>query len=158
MMIDITLKNYRCFSDGQPACFQLRPGFTALVGTNNSGKTSLLKFLSEFRSLFDLLSLPGGNLIPALSNLASFNFPREVMDSREIFHNGNDRDIEIRVALDIAGAQPGLPALPSRCEVIVPRGTNQFKCKLFLTDGILDISKGPLAFPGPQNLCLAQND
>jgi AAA15 family ATPase/GTPase len=43
MDIDITIKNYRCFADSQPARIQLKNGFTALVGANNAGKSTLSK-------------------------------------------------------------------------------------------------------------------
>ena len=48
MDAELTLKNYRCFSDESPARFSLRRGFTAFVGVNNSGKSSLLRFFYEF--------------------------------------------------------------------------------------------------------------
>src|SRR5258708_25346207 len=98
MNIEITLKNYRCFPHSSPATFQLRPGFTALVGANNSGKTSLLRFLYEFRNLFTMLSDSSGQLAAALnSRPQSFYLADTVLDQREIFHNGNGRDLEIRV-------------------------------------------------------------
>lgn len=58
MEIGITIKNYRCFSDSRPARNRLGQGYTALVGTNNSGKSSLLKFFFNFRNLFGRLSSP----------------------------------------------------------------------------------------------------
>lgn len=42
--VDLVLKNYRCFPSSCPARFSVRSGFTAFVGVNNSGKSSLLKF------------------------------------------------------------------------------------------------------------------
>jgi AAA15 family ATPase/GTPase len=45
MQIDLTVKNYRCFPDSEPLRIAIRPGFTAFVGVNNSGKSSALKFL-----------------------------------------------------------------------------------------------------------------
>ncbi len=45
MDLEITIKNYRCFSDEKPARLVLRKGFPAFVGVNNSGKSSLLKLL-----------------------------------------------------------------------------------------------------------------
>ena len=44
MRIESTLENYRCFEDTKPARIVLRDGFTALLGTNNSGKSTLLEF------------------------------------------------------------------------------------------------------------------
>src|SRR5260370_37533250 len=62
----ITLKNYRCFPDSRPAQFEIKPGFTSLIGTNNSGKSSLLKFFHEFRALFQFMSSFSGNFMQAL--------------------------------------------------------------------------------------------
>jgi hypothetical protein len=92
MNIDLTIKNYRCFSDQQSARIQIHPGFTALVGANNSGKTSLLRFLYEFRWLFQNCSSPNGNFQSALNNgLPSFAWPQTVVDPQDVFHNGNNR-------------------------------------------------------------------
>jgi hypothetical protein len=66
MTIDLVLKNYRCFPDRLPTALRIQPGMTALVGKNNSGKSSVLKFLYEFRDLFRLLSTPSGNFRDAL--------------------------------------------------------------------------------------------
>ncbi len=54
--IELTIKNYRCFSDAKPARLKIRPGHIAFLGINNSGKSSLLKFFYEFRHLFRMLS------------------------------------------------------------------------------------------------------
>src|SRR6266702_3463896 len=59
MEIELTIKNYRCFSDEKPARILIKPGFTAFLGINNSGKSSLLKFFYEFRNLFQQLSETG---------------------------------------------------------------------------------------------------
>lgn len=87
-MFKITVKNYRGFPDHKPMILEVRDGFTALVGTNNSGKSSILKFFHEFRNLFESLSTtprPG-----PLSFRTS-----HVEDWVEIFHNQNDRDLTI---------------------------------------------------------------
>ena len=52
MDIDIEIANYRCFGDDPPAKFTLRPGTSALLGLNNSGKSTLLRALATLsRSL-----------------------------------------------------------------------------------------------------------
>lgn len=159
MNIEITLKNYRCFPDSSPATFQLRPGFTAFVGANNSGKTSLLRFLYEFRDLFRIHSTPSGPLIAALRrNPQAFNLANTVLDQREIFHNGNERDLEIEVDLIDAVPNDGLPARPVKCTLLIPHGTNQYTWDLHLTDGLLDLSKGEINFGGPQSVLLKQGD
>jgi predicted ATPase len=56
MLCDLTLKNYRCFADEAPLRIEVRRGFTALVGANNSGKSSLLRFFFELRQLFQWFS------------------------------------------------------------------------------------------------------
>ena len=52
MATEIVLKNYRCFPDTKPARFEIGKGLTAFIGVNNVGKSSLIKFFHEFRSLF----------------------------------------------------------------------------------------------------------
>ncbi len=54
MEIDLTIKNYRCFVPD--VTLRLRPGFTAFVGVNNSGKSAILRLLYEFRPLLQQLT------------------------------------------------------------------------------------------------------
>ena len=69
----LTVKNYRCFPDNKPVHISMRNGFTAFVGVNNSGKSSLLKMFYELRNLFALLSNPG-NFLNALRDPNGNNF------------------------------------------------------------------------------------
>ncbi len=55
-MVNITLKNYRCFSDTKPATVEIGPRFTAFVGPNNSGKSSFPKFFYEFQQFWGYLN------------------------------------------------------------------------------------------------------
>ncbi|SHI19887.1 ATP-dependent nuclease [Streptomyces sp. 3214.6] len=52
--VEIRIKNYRCFGD-EPSSFRVRDDFSAFIGTNNSGKSSLLRLLYEIRPLLNLL-------------------------------------------------------------------------------------------------------
>lgn len=52
---EIEVKNYRCFSDNEPLRFNVIDGLVAVVGQNNSGKTTLLKFIVELRHVWNLL-------------------------------------------------------------------------------------------------------
>src|SRR2546425_7811492 len=99
--IQLELKNYRCFPDSRPARISVGPGFTAFVGVNNAGKSSLLKFFFEFRSLFGLLSSRSGNLIQALNgSLQGFpGLPGTIRDPLEVFANTNNRDMEISLTV-----------------------------------------------------------
>ena len=49
--MEIIAKNYRCFSSAHPLRFEVVDGVIAFVGTNNSGKSTILKFFYEFRDL-----------------------------------------------------------------------------------------------------------
>ena len=52
---EIRLRNFRCFDWDQPATIEFRDGFTALIGPNNSGKSTALRAIFELRPLFELL-------------------------------------------------------------------------------------------------------
>lgn len=101
----ITLKNYRGFTDESPARFEIGPGLTALVGPNNTGKSSLKLFFYEMRDLFlvflrDAHNNP--NLLTAVSGGAvGVNYPG-VSDVQEIFNNRTGRGITIEI--DVIGA------------------------------------------------------
>jgi predicted ATPase len=110
MDIDVELKNYRCFPDANQARFTIGSGFTAFVGANNSGKSSLLKFLFEFRNLFGFISSPNGNLIAALRGSPQSVSLNGLFDPREVFSNTNDRDIEIELKFH----DPDYAANPTR--------------------------------------------
>lgn len=131
MDLDITLKNYRCFPDERPARISARRGFTAFVGVNNSGKSSLLKFFYEFRHLFKSLSQPTGNVINALQGtLQSFDFAASVLDPAEVFSNTNSRDLEmeLRTAAVDHETDGALP-VPDRVVLTIPRGTNTWRAE-----------------------------
>ena len=53
---ELTVKNYRCFADDSPAKLTLGGGFTALLGPNNCGKSSLLELFFELRQPIGLLA------------------------------------------------------------------------------------------------------
>lgn len=93
----ITLKNYRCFEDAQPATIEVRPGFTALVGPNNSGKSSFLKFFYELRDLLpSLLDIDTRFHLARGEDIGAINF-RGVGEFTEVFHNRNPRPLTIEL-------------------------------------------------------------
>ncbi len=96
MEIDLTLKNYRAFSDRMPARISIRPGFTAFVGVNNAGKSSLLKFFYEFRPMFEVLASPSSvfHLVQGESIEAYTSAPFD-----QVFHDRNDRNLVIQIRL-----------------------------------------------------------
>lgn len=121
----ITLKNYRCFPISSPARIDLGQGFTALIGANNSGKSSFLRFFYEYRALFRALADPGQFVQALRGRPESFNVA-VTYDQTEPFCNLNDQGIEIRLDLTSDEGPYGanrLP-LPSRVIVEIPRGHN----------------------------------
>ncbi len=143
MDIELTIKNYRCFSDAKPARIIIKLGYTAFIGINNSGKSSILKFFYEFRELLQRLS--GSEIVAALNgNARAFNFPQEIMDQEEVFCNLNNRNLTIQIQLiPTDGTEKVAPPVLSKLAVIVPRGSNTWTCKMYLGDR--EVSEGNLS-------------
>jgi predicted ATPase len=98
----LTLRNYRGFSDQNPLQIDFRPGFTALVGPNNSGKSSLLRFFFEVRGV--LVKAVYGDDIRQL--LTPRGVPIELgglEDPSEILTEQNARDISFDIEFPDAG-------------------------------------------------------
>ena len=140
MNVEITLKNYRCFSDSEPAKFALDKGFISFVGANNSGKSTILKFFYEFRNIFKILSdeWSFGTFANALAGqFVQFEKPSSISHSDELFCNTNDRDIEIHFKFKNAKAveKDETPFL-SQMNIIIPRGTQyKFGVELYSNEG-----------------------
>lgn len=97
MEVLITIKNYRCFSDSNPARIKIRKGFTAFIGVNNSGKSTLLKFFYEFRNIFMSLTTNYINFQQAFqrNEPIKFDLPRDIFDVDQVFCNTNNRLLRI---------------------------------------------------------------
>jgi len=93
--VKITLRNYRCFADEHPTTILIGPGFTAFVGQNNAGKSSLLKLFYELRALWGFLA-NNGNFRELLAGNRQGCPLQGVFDQQEIFCLANDRRIEIQ--------------------------------------------------------------
>lgn len=66
--IKIVAADYRCFGRSAPLELEFDRGFTSLVGPNNSGKSTAIRLVYEFRGLFNLFV----NFTPAvIQSLAS---------------------------------------------------------------------------------------
>lgn len=150
MDIVLTIKNYRCFADAKPARITIRRGFTAFIGINNSGKSSILKFFYEFRDLFRRLS--GSEIVAGLNaRIQGFNFPSEIMDQEEVFCNLNTRDLTVQIQFIPTGEiEPATPLMLQKLEIIVPRGSNSWICKLYLDNR--EVAVGNLSLK--ENNCL----
>ncbi len=98
--IDVALriKNYRCFVE--PIEFILQKPSIAFLGKNNSGKTTLLRFLVEFRGLFTAMQSPGA-IVNLLHGKKEIFGPDHTLSSiNDIFANQNNRDLFINVNVE----------------------------------------------------------
>jgi ABC-type cobalamin/Fe3+-siderophores transport system ATPase subunit len=101
----LTLKNYRCFEDTAPAVVDFRGGAVAFVGPNNSGKSSLLKFFYEMRSI--LTALADANILVSLAGSGTqLGSAIGVEDPTEVFCNQNSRSLTIELELPAEGETP----------------------------------------------------
>jgi ABC-type branched-subunit amino acid transport system ATPase component len=138
----ITLKNYRCFPDSRPAQFEIRPGFTSLIGTNNCGKSSLLKFFQEFRLLFQLLSSFSGSFSTALPPNGPVGFQlNSILDVAEIFTNTNARDLTMSFEIAVDASSPAMGPIPERILLTVPHRTTNFHAQVTTSLGELEVGK-----------------
>lgn len=129
MHVDITLKNYRCFPSSRPVRIAVKPGFSAFVGVNNAGKSSLLRFFCEFRYLFQRLSSATSNLDRLLTGEAEkMVLPSFVVsDVEELFSDTNDGDLEMRLDFFPSDGRPGseIGSRPIRIGVVVSRADSR---------------------------------
>jgi len=117
MNVGITLKNYRCFPEDKPASIRLEKGFTALVGSNNSGKSTLLRFFWEFWHLLELLA-NGNAFRPVLEgHRVGLNFPNTIRDPEEVFWNRQAQTLTIE--FDFSQIDKGLLFAPSPTRLVV---------------------------------------
>lgn len=93
MIIDLEIKNYRPFSDSVPARMRIGPGFTALVGANNAGKSSLLRFLYDYRPVLELMKHAPTMIQLAKKEPYGFHLSDATTDA--LFHNGNERPLSL---------------------------------------------------------------
>ncbi|PYV47845.1 MAG: hypothetical protein DMG92_15400 [Acidobacteria bacterium] len=124
MNVNLTIKNYRCFPDEHPLRLVLRAGFTSLIGTNNSGKSSILRLFYEFRELFNRLR--DVNVLVGLSRGAGsvFNLPPSVSDANDLYCNRNGRDLELE--FEFPASEPNPSQFLRRFVVSLKRGTSNF--------------------------------
>jgi predicted ATPase len=133
MDINLTIGNYRCFPVGSPASLKLTKGFSALVGVNNSGKSSLLKFFYEMRPAFTQIGRNTGVVTQLWAGgKLETQQPPEILDRDEMFFNGNREDIWIEITLDDL---PKTPAVVAKAVVRVLRNESSCNATFFNADG-----------------------
>ncbi len=94
----VTLKNYRCFEDTDPLVINFEEGITSFIGSNNSGKSSALRFFYEFRNFWEQLDTTQQWV--RLINSNSFHVSIfDVTDQHEIYCDNNERPLSIELTL-----------------------------------------------------------
>lgn len=81
----LTLRNYRCFDWDNPAVLEFGGGFTAFVGTNNSGKSTALRSIYELRPMF-------GNFSQTLYPHPGFRFNVAPLGVSDTVEAANEND------------------------------------------------------------------
>lgn len=101
---DLTIKNYRCFEDKNPLRLTIQDGFIALVGPNNSGKSSCLKFFYELRNIWSSLSNNIESLLRLSNEQNRYGFDYvDVFDKNEVYNDDNNREMSVEIELkDVA--------------------------------------------------------
>jgi hypothetical protein len=146
MQVEIKLKNYRCFTDNNPAVFRIGPGFTSFVGINNAGKSTLLKFFYEFKGILSTYGQNKNAIYQAAQNWQGrAGFPREVADPSEVFSNHNDRNLTISIAVVEPQINPDLPSDVveiTGIEIELARETLTAKLRLYSEGNVVDVPGG----------------
>ena len=126
MDVQLTVKNYRPFSRVEPLRFRLRNGFTAFVGANNSGKSSILRMFFELRGLFQIFQ-QAGHFFTARNTPIPFTL-QGVDENAEVFCNDNDGELVIRFEYSTNLSAEGVVA-PDWIELRIQR--EQSSCRLW---------------------------
>jgi ABC-type cobalamin/Fe3+-siderophores transport system ATPase subunit len=102
--LQLLLRNYRCFNSA--VAVEIRDGFTALVGANNSGKSTFLKSFYELRPIFDRLAEGPGHAMELWTGTQQNLIPQNVADHSSIFCNSNTRNMELEIFFYFGEVEP----------------------------------------------------
>lgn len=115
----VTLRNYRCFDWDNPMRLEFCDGFVALIGPNNSGKSSALRAIYELRPLFQ-------NIFPSFSSVNGFRHHpgfQFVSDPSELANDGDPNRFQVSVDL------PTQPSGVSPEHIVVRHLTVEFRIR-----------------------------
>lgn len=91
----LILRNYRCFDWDNPAILEFGNGFTAYVGSNNSGKSAALRSVYELRNIFASIHAvlhPGSNLQCEVGTLGT-------QDREELANDADPEKFELTIEI-----------------------------------------------------------
>ena len=139
MAIDITIKNYRSFTDEDPGRFRIADGFTAFVGPNNSGKSSLLRLFYELRVIFGELTTLG-NWQQVIVGGKTFEWAKNVRDNQEPFSRFNERPMSFLIQVSETVENDAV----STVELIIERPPGQNLPRYRINPASLGLKEGSL--------------
>jgi ABC-type Mn2+/Zn2+ transport system ATPase subunit len=128
----ITLSNYRCFDETEPATLRIGGGeVIALVGPNNCGKSAFLRFFFEARALLTKLATLNNEVTDAFNGKPQQLAFLEINDPDEVFSNRSKGDmiIEFRVRPDPHEVKPPY-TVADRLVVTVSRTTKTWLLRI----------------------------
>lgn len=149
--VELTLKNYKCFSESKPVKIGIKSGFTALIGMNNSGKSSLLKFFYEFRQIWNQLSTKlkkfqnnnDQDFLEFRTHLLGLTTTTSLNEINGFSHHGNERPLSVEFKLfykNKSSESIENTIYPDRFTILVENDEgNSIKCKLKLYLGKQEI-------------------
>lgn len=94
-LIRLTVKNYRCFPDDHPLRIEIDKGFTSFVGSNNSGKSAILRLFWQYSPVLRFLSERVENYVPLLRRDTRQTFILDVLPGEELASKLNKRDVRL---------------------------------------------------------------
>jgi len=126
MNLEITVKNYRCFNEVHPATLPLHRGTTALIGTNNAGKSTLLRLFYELRPLFAHLAEDPAVWLRLLNESLPAPMPLGLTDRSTLFHRHSSGDLVFSIRVldcDFQRAKPDPHpyAVPHEIDLVLSR-------------------------------------
>jgi energy-coupling factor transporter ATP-binding protein EcfA2 len=130
MDIDVTLSGYRCFSPNYPVTLSLRGDTVALIGVNNSGKSTLLKSVYELRPLFQFFGSGQPSQLGSSLPAGSFKRPAEVADLTDLFWHFGESDLVVEILLPELKTQER-NELAWKAQLRLPRAGNAWKLTFF---------------------------
>jgi len=159
--IHVSAKNYRCFTHEKPLKLTLSNGISAYVGQNNTGKSTILKFLWEIRPIFQafLHSSNFQRLIRENDNKLEVTWPDTNRPPEGMFNDNDPHNlpVEIEVLVNSEGQFDDLDGEVKKIKYIINRN-DEVECLLFS-----DVTSYPLSFSDKHlvdraNACISETN
>ena len=130
MLGKVRLYDYRCFLRDSPAELEIHEGFTSFVGPNNAGKSALIRFPYEMRSvLTQLTNALSQQYWQGLLGEMSWNVAAGLYERAEIVSERNDPQCKIEI--EPAFQTPMNGDAVARIQLEFQNDGSTFHCKFF---------------------------